>query len=393
MKKQLLFGLAALAFVGAPCLASSAHAHASYNIAGYGSALGGSTNGADGMPGTGPSSIWTNGDPIIGEYTGSLPVTWYDGLQSVPSTRVLQTGGSTPSNGSLLQQTNSYNTANDPDLPTDRVLAVGGLSWTDPGNGNQGWGHGLDYGLIHVSPVNTILANGPVKLTVTLQDDPTDAVSTRLAMAIYGHWDSSASSSRHQTFVTSPAPTNDPLGATGLVLLGYAIGSASGGPVTLTIDVDATYDGEYTVLIGALGGVAGQYVLTTSLVADPALDQCLEDLAAIGTCPADLAQCESDLATATADADGDGVGDAADDCPSTPGATAVDAAGCSQAQFCAAIDATVPKTGKKVCERADWQNDEPLMKLGVKKGQQDCVYDKGTKVEGDETCSILVPLP
>ena len=165
------------------------------------------------------------------------------------------------------------------------------------------------------------------------------------------------------------------------------------GARSLTIDVDATYNGEYTVLIGALGGVAGQYVLTSSLVADPALDQCRDDLAAIGTCPADLSQCESDLATAIADADGDGVGDAADDCPGTPAATAVDAAGCSQAQFCAAIDATVPKTGKKVCERADWRNDEPLMKLGVKKGQQDCVYDKGTKVEGDETCSILVPIP
>ena len=36
-----------------------------------------------------------------------------------------QTGGaSNPPSGSLLQQVNSYNAANDPDLPTDRVLAV-----------------------------------------------------------------------------------------------------------------------------------------------------------------------------------------------------------------------------------------------------------------------------
>lgn len=384
---------AAVAVSGA--LATDVRAHASYNIAGYGAGIGGSTNGGDGMPGVGAGSIWTNGDPIVGEYTGSLPVMWYDGIHSVPTTRVMQTGGSTPSNGSLLQQTNSYNTANDPDLPTDRVLGVGGKSWSDPDNSNQGWGHGLDFGLIHVSPIDTLLANGPLKLTVSLQDDPTDGVSTRLAMAIYGHWDSSPSSSRHQTFVTDPAPTNDPLGATGLVLLGYAVGSASGGPVTLSIDVDATYAGEYTVLVGALGGVSGQYIMTTSLTADPVLDECLDDLASIGSCPADLNVCEADLGTceaAAADADGDGVVDTKDACAATPAATAVDIEGCSRVQFCSAIDATV-KDGKKLCERSDWKNDAPLMKLGKKHGQQDCRFEKQGKGTADDLCVEFVVVP
>lgn len=116
-----------------------------------------------------------------------------------------------------------------------------------------------------------------------------------------------------------------------------------------------------------------------------------DQLASRGTCPAELTQCQGDLAAATADADGDGVRDATDACPNTPAATPVDSDGCSQAQFCAAIDATVPKIGKKLCEHADWRNDESLMKLGVRKGQRDCVYDKGTKVKGDERCVAFVP--
>lgn len=387
LKSLGALGLAA----GMTLSASTVHAHASYNIAGYGSGIGGSANGADGTPGKGAGSIWTNGDPIVGEYTGNLPVMWYDGLHSVPTTRVLQTGGgiAAPANGSLLQQTNAYNVANDPDLPTDRVLAVGGLSWADPDNGGQGWGHGLDYGLIHVSPVDTILAGGPVKLTVSLQDDPTDGVVPRLAMALYGNWDSSASSSRHQTFTTQPAPTNAPLGATGLVLLGYAVGSTSGGPVTLSINVDATYGGEYTLMVGALGGVAGQYIVTTSITADTALGQCQTDAAAaataldtcttnLGTCNDSLDTCTDDLAAASADADNDGVIDAKDTCPGTPSATSVDATGCSQAQFCGQFD-VLDKTGAKSCKKADWKNDEPLLSgktadcLADKRNTQSCI--------------------
>jgi hypothetical protein len=390
VRKSLFAAFAAMIVGGAPWGTSSARAQVTYNLSGYGSGAGGSTNGADGQPAAVPPAVWTNGG--VAAYTGALPVMWYAGVQSLSDVRTIETGaGATPPNGSLLQQVGAYNALNDPDLPTDRVLAVGGLSWSDPGNGNQGWGHGLDYGLIQCTPLAPLLANGPVKLTVTVQDDPSDGASPRLAFALYGGWDGNAASSRHQTFVTSPAPVNDPLGATGLTLLDFAVAPGAGLALSRTVALDATYDGRYTLFVGALDGVIGQYQVTVSLAPDAELDQCLDQLASTGTCPAELAQCQSALATASADADGDGVGDAADICPATPAATAVDADGCSQAQFCAAVDATVPKTGKKVCERADWRNDEPLMKLGVRKGDQDCVYDKGTKVKGDERCVAFVP--
>ena len=419
MNKQRAMQVVRLVLVGAVAslstlaVASSVHAHASYNIAGYGTGLGGSTNGADGQPELATAgAIWTNGDPLAGTpplYTGHLPVMWYSGLHSTPTTRVIQTGGGVPAppNGSLLQQINTYNGGSTElcqggtnagavchddsecpgggycDLQTDRVLAVGGVSWSDPDNSLQGWGHGLDYGLIHVTPLNTVLQNGPVTLTVSLQDDPTDGVVTRLAMALYGNWDSSATSERHQTFVTQPTPTDNPLGTTNLKLLGYAVGSVTGGPVSLSINVDNTYNGQYTLLVGALGGVAGQYIVTTSITPDTALGQCEQDLANVGSCPgslsqcqSDLGQCQSDLGTATADADGDGVGDAADLCPGTPASTEVDSDGCSRAQFCAEFDATM-KLGQKECKKADWKNDEPLLSGKT----QDCTVNKpkGTK--------------
>jgi hypothetical protein len=37
----------------------------------------------------------------------------------------------------------------------------------------------------------------------------------------------------------------------------------------------------------------------------------------------------------------------------------VDAAGCSQTQFCSAID-TSTKIGARICRQSDWRNDEPL---------------------------------
>jgi hypothetical protein len=57
------------------------------------------------------------------------------------------------------------------------------------------------------------------------------------------------------------------------------------------------------------------------------------------------------------DTDGDGEADATDGCPGTPAGAAVDRAGCSRAQFCAAID---PSAGKgSVCSVADWRGDSP----------------------------------
>ena len=231
-------GMALAAALGAGlAFAAAAHAHATYNLSGYGSGLAGSTNGADGSPAS-ADAAWTNGP--VAEYVGALPVNWYCGLHNATQVRTIQTGvAPNPPSGSLLQQVNSYNTANDPDLPADRVLAVGGLSWSDPGNANQGWGHGLDYGLIHVSPLDTILANGPVTLSITVQDDPSDGVAPQLAFALYGGWDTSTTGERHQTFTTSPTPVDNPLGSAGLTLIDFAVATAPGQPLSRTYQVDA----------------------------------------------------------------------------------------------------------------------------------------------------------
>ncbi len=355
----------ALSIAASLLLASShAHAHATYNISGYGSGLGGSTNGADGDPAD-ASASWTNG-PAEG-YAGTLPVQWYCGLHSPTQVRTIQTGSAVnPPAGSLAAQVASYNADTDPDLPTDRVIGVGGLSWTDPSNGDQGWGHGLDYGLVHVSPLDELTADGPLKLTITLADDPSDGVAVQLAYAIYGGWDTSATSTRHQTFTTNPSPVDDPLGSTGLTLIDFAVASGAGATISRSYDLDPAFEGHYTIFVGALGGVAGQYQLTAGLF--PTGDDANEQLA---QCQTDLGTANATIASMTADADGDGVPDARDRCTSTPAGQFVDDGGCSQAEFCAAF-AIAKKSDRKTCKKLDWKNDEPAMK-----GKQaDCAFSK-----------------
>ncbi len=360
---------------GAVAFAPSAHAHASYDIAGYGPGVDGSTNGADGLPAT-PGGTWTNGDAIAGEYAGSLPVNWYAGMHTPTATRTITTGtGATPAANSLLAQVLEYNAGSDPDLPTDRVLAVGGRSWSDPANDGQGWGHGLDYGLIHYSPVETILAEGPLNFTITLADDGSDPASVQLAFAIYAGWDSGSASVRHQPFITSPSPVDNPLGSTGLTLIDYAFAAAPGQAVARTYQLDDTHDGKYTVFVAALGGVKGQYTLTVSTAPPPVGET---DLA---QCLADLETMAVELDAATADADGDGHSDQSDACAATPAGEAVDQAGCSQAEFCASMDATT-KAGAKACKKADWKNDEPLLK----KKDANCTVEKGAKGSADDRC-------
>ncbi|HWP66274.1 MAG TPA: thrombospondin type 3 repeat-containing protein [Candidatus Limnocylindria bacterium] len=433
--RHVMFAAATAALVaGALAAAPRAHAHATYNLAGYGSGLAGSTNGVDGAPTNDPATF-TNG-PLDG-WTGSLPVNWYAGMHSPTQVRTIQTGvDPTPAPGSLLAQVNAYNAINDPDFPTDRVIAVGGKSWADPENDGQGWGHGLDYGLIQYSPLETILAGGPVTVTVTLADDPNDGANVQLAFALYGGWDVGGTSVRHQTFTTSPAPVDNPLGSTGLTLLAYEVAAAPGETVQYTFPLDGTYGGYYTVFVGALGGVAGQYQLTVTTtpvpvdsdgdgvfdgedncpndanadqldtdgdtigdVCDPFpndpdhdLAQCLADLADVtadhDACHAEMHEIEEELmattqalAEANADTDGDGRRDLDDACASTAAGDSVDQGGCSLGQFCESIDATT-KTGAKTCKKADWRNDEPLMK----KSDADCRVDKGGKGSDDDRC-------
>lgn len=81
------------------------------------------------------------------------------------------------------------------------------------------------------------------------------------------------------------------------------------------------------------------------------------------------------------DIDGDGEVNATDLCPSTPPGAEVDQNGCSQEEFCTAIDATTALGGQR-CKKADWQNDEPLMKAK----EADCVVDRGGSGLADDLC-------
>jgi hypothetical protein len=157
---------------------------------------------------------------------------------------------------------------------------------------------------------------------------------------------------------------DNPLGSTGLTLIDYAVAAEPGQTVARTYALSETYGGEYTVFVAALGGVPGQYQLTVATAPAPA--------------DSDLAQCLADLeemSAALVDADSDGAYDQDDVCPTTPAAEPVDQAGCSQAEFCATFDAST-KNGAKACKKADWKNDEPLLK---KKADRDCTVDKGEK--------------
>lgn len=118
--------------------------------------------------------------------------------------------------------------------------------------------------------------------------------------------------------------------------------------------------------------------------------QCTADLAQtnanLATARATLAAVQAQLATAIADADGDGVRDLDDACAGTAAGASVDRQGCSQAQFCAAISVQ-DSTGRKICLRADWKNDEPLMTTR----ERDCAIDRNLTGPQDDQCVASVP--
>lgn len=105
----------------------------------------------------------------------------------------------------------------------------------------------------------------------------------------------------------------------------------------------------------------------------------------LGQCTSDLTASQAALVAATIDADGDGRRNIDDHCPVTPAGEAVDSDGCSQAQFCAGIDVTTP-TGARSCKKADWRNDEPVMKSR----DVDCRVDKGGPGNADDRCVAVL---
>ena len=163
---------------------------------------------------------------------------------------------------------------------------------------------------------------------ITLADDPNDAATVQLAFALYKGWDTSATSSRHQTFVTSPAPlATDPLGSSGLELIDYAVASTPGETLTRTYSLNVISGGvdeEYTIFVGALGGVAGQYQLSVT----PLLDADNDGV------PSATDNCPSVANPDQADGDGDGDGNACDNCPVDVNADQLDTDGDTIGDVC-----------------------------------------------------------
>lgn len=81
------------------------------------------------------------------------------------------------------------------------------------------------------------------------------------------------------------------------------------------------------------------------------------------------------------DSDGDGVANVNDNCPETGSGAETDGSGCSLDQFCFGFDAT-QASGFRSCRKADWQNDEPLMR----NLERDCDVNRGGPGRDDDRC-------
>lgn len=141
-------------------------------------------------------------------------------------------------------------------------------------------------------------------------------------------------------------------------------------------EADTNMDGSYSVAIGngpiiiltledieslgLNGKITGIRLTVTDN--DGLTDSDILLLASAGPCPI----------SPFPDEDEDGEPDLSDLCPDTPRNTDVDSDGCSLLQFCTSIDTSMDH-GRKICDRSDWKNDEPLVNKGdcqaIKEGQ------------------------
>jgi flagellar hook protein FlgE len=101
-----------------------------------------------------------------------------------------------------------------------------------------------------------------------------------------------------------------------------------------------------------------------------------DSLPPLELCEQKLAECE---ATGRLDADADGEPDLSDHCPDTAAFADVDAAGCSQRQFCTGIRIREGRDRLR-CSLSDWKNDEP-----ISFSPQDCLIR--SKRSGRQVCS------
>ena len=105
-------------------------------------------------------------------------------------------------------------------------------------------------------------------------------------------------------------------------------------------------------------------------------------------CQPNLELCEAELvacyeAPALEDVDSDGEADATDGCPDTPDGAEVDTAGCSKAQFCAAVEVRGQHSASE-CRLSDWQNDEV-------RNPRDCKVEQRSHGRGHRGSRDCVP--
>lgn len=93
-----------------------------------------------------------------------------------------------------------------------------------------------------------------------------------------------------------------------------------------------------------------------------------------------LDDCTAALAVAHEDGDVDGIPDSIDRCPDSE-TDIVDSEGCTVTQFCARF-ATDDMRLSKLCKRADWRNDEPMMRGG----DRDCMFVRSIQAAGESGC-------
>jgi hypothetical protein len=263
--KTTVTALALTGAVGGAFVAMSAHAYAMSNIAGYVGGTAGSINDSDGTPGTDAGGISTKGN--VG-YTGALPVMWHARMDDATDSRAIEIGTPTSVNGDSVQrQIADLNASADSDRPVDRMLRIGGSSSSESVSGRQGWGHGLDFGLIPRScggSVESCLDAGVSGFRLSLGDDLADGgANLKLRYPLYGGWDAGLEASGHDAFVASPVPASNSLGSDDLILNGWGVASPVGETLlSRTLDLDTRHGGGYTVIIGALGGLHGNIRLT-----------------------------------------------------------------------------------------------------------------------------------